>query len=44
MGHKRFYNEIKNLSNLPTVMTLICKDKDILSEKKTNIGKMATIL
>ena len=38
--------DVRNLSYLPTVTTLVCKDKDgnILSEKTANIGKMATIL
>jgi hypothetical protein len=33
---RKFYKDIRNLSNLPTVMTLVCKDKDgnILSEEK----------
>jgi endonuclease/exonuclease/phosphatase family metal-dependent hydrolase len=33
---RKFYKDVRNLSNLPTVTTLICKDKDgnILSEKK----------
>jgi hypothetical protein len=43
---RKLYKDVRNLSNLPKVMTLICKDKNgnILSEKKTNIRKMATIL
>ena len=44
---RKFYKDVRNLSNLPTVTTLVCKDKDgsILSEKKKrNIGKMATVL
>ena len=33
---RKFYKDVRNLSNLPTETTLICKDKDgnILSEKK----------
>jgi hypothetical protein len=33
---RKFYKDVRNLSNLPTTMTLVCKDKDsnILSEKK----------
>jgi hypothetical protein len=33
---RKFYKDARNLSNLPTETTLICKDKDgkILSEKK----------
>jgi len=32
----KFYKDVRNLSSLPTVTTLVCKDKDgnILSEKK----------
>jgi len=41
---RKFYKDVRNLSNLPATMTLACNDKDsnILSEKK-NSGKMATI-
>ena len=33
---RKFYKFVRNLSNLPTTITLVCKDKDgnILSEKK----------
>jgi hypothetical protein len=33
---RKFYKDIRNLSNLPTTMTLVCKDKDgnILSGKE----------
>ena len=33
---RKFYKDVRNLSNLPTEMTLICKDKEgyILSERK----------
>ena len=33
---RKFYKDVRNLSNLPTVTTLVCKDKDgnILSEKR----------
>ena len=43
---RKCYKDIRNLSNLPTVTSLVCKGKDgnILSEKIANIGKMATIL
>jgi len=43
---RKFYKDVRNLSNLSTVTASVCKDKDgnILSEKKANIGKMATIL
>ena len=42
---RKFYKDIRNLSNLPTTMTLVCKDKDgnILSGKKKKFGKMATM-
>ena len=32
---RKFYKDVRNLSNLPTATTLVCKDKDgnILSEK-----------
>jgi len=43
---RKFYKDVRNLSSLPTVTTLVCKDKDsnILLKKKANTGKMATIL
>jgi hypothetical protein len=43
---RNFYKDVRNLSNLPTVRTLVCEEKDgnILSEKETNIGEMATII
>jgi ribosomal protein S2 len=33
---RKFYKDIRNLSNQPSVMTLVCKNKDgnILSERK----------
>ena len=33
---RKFYKEVRNLCNLPTVTTLVCNDKygNILSEKK----------
>jgi hypothetical protein len=43
---RKLYEDIGNLSNLPTVTTLVGKDKDsnMLSEKKANVRKIATIL
>jgi len=43
---RKFYKDVRNLSNLPTATTLVCKDKDsnILIRPKTNIGKIATML
>ena len=38
---RKFYKDVRNLYNLPTAMTLVCKDKDgnILSEKKNKFWK-----
>jgi len=43
---RKFYKDVRNLFNLSTVTTSVCKDNhgNILSGKKANIGKMATIL
>ena len=45
-GIQENFIDVRNLSSLPTVTTLVCKDKDsnILLKKKANTGKMATIL
>ena len=43
---RKFYKDVRNLSNLPTTITLVSKDKEenMLSGKsKTNSGKMAAI-
>jgi hypothetical protein len=38
---RNFYKDVRNLSNLPTVRTLVCEEKDgnILSEKETKFWK-----
>ena len=38
---RKFYKDVRNLSNLPTTMTLVCKDKEgnILEEKKNKFWK-----
>jgi len=38
---RKFYKDVRNLSNLPTTVTLVCKDKDgnILSGKKNKFWK-----
>ena len=38
---RKFYKDVRNLSNLPTVMTLECKDKEgnILPKKTNKYGK-----
>jgi len=43
---RKFYKDVRNLSNLPTTITLVSKDKEenMLSGKnETNSGKMAAI-
>ena len=42
---RKFYKDVRNLSNLPIAMTLVCKDKTAMYyQKKKNTGKMATLL
>ena len=41
---RKFYKDVRNLCNLPTTITLACKDKEgnILSEKKNKSWKDGT--